>query len=146
MRQCERAYIAAVDGATLPCSSLAFHCSGFPRLEHRFQLLGLQQLWCAGSVVVACRLCYFSARGVFSDQELNLCLLHWQAIFNHWTTREIPLFILNIVYGCFLCFFWINYAGNLYILLNFAKNQFRVFLISLSEYIVCMILEFLRLI
>ena len=73
-------------------------------VEHRFELPGLQQL-CAGSAVVAYRLDYFSARGVFSDQELNLCLLHWQAILNHWTTREIPLFILNIVYGCFLCFF-----------------------------------------
>ena len=145
MRQCEWAYTVAVNGAALPCSALAFPFSGFPRCGAQIPAARASALWCAGSVVVY-RLGYFSARGVFSDQELNLYLLHWQAILNHWTTREIPLFILNIVYGCFLCFFLINYAWNVYILLNFAKNQFRVFFISLSEYVVCMILEFLRLI
>ena len=95
--------------------------------------------------VQAHRLGCFLACGIFSDRELNLGPLQWQATLNHWTTREVPLFILIIAYWCFLCFFLINYVWNLYILINFAKSQIRVFLISLSEYIICMILEFLRL-
>ena len=30
------------------------------------------------------------ACGIFPDQGLNLCPLHWQAGFNHWVTREVP--------------------------------------------------------
>ena len=59
--------------------------------EHRLQVRGLQQLWHAGSVVVAHGLQSkgsvvlvhgFScsvACGIFPDQGLNLCALHWQA-------------------------------------------------------------------
>ena len=52
------------------CGTRASHCSGFSRraqaLEH------------VGSVVVAHGLSCPIARGIFTDQEWNLCLLHWQ--------------------------------------------------------------------
>ena len=59
--------------------------------EHGLQARGLQQLWCAGSVVVACGLqssglvvmahglSSSMACGIFPDQSTNLCRLHWQA-------------------------------------------------------------------
>lgn len=31
------------------------------------------------------------ACGIFLDQELNPCPLHWQAVLNHWATRKVPL-------------------------------------------------------
>ena len=30
------------------------------------------------------------AWGIFLDQGLNWCPLHWQAILNHWTLKEAP--------------------------------------------------------
>ena len=60
-------------------------------MKHRFQVRGLQQLWHAGSVVVACglqsagsvvgvhRLSCSAACGIFLDQDLNPCPLYWQA-------------------------------------------------------------------
>ena len=47
--------------------------------EHGLQARGLQQLWHAGSVVVAHGLCCSTACGIFPDQGSNLCPLHWQA-------------------------------------------------------------------
>ena len=59
--------------------------------EHGLQVRGLQQLWHVGSVVVARRpqsagsvvvvhgLSCSAACGIFPDQGLNLCPLHWQA-------------------------------------------------------------------
>ena len=60
-------------------------------VEHGLQAHGLQQLWHAGSVVVACRLqstgsvvvahrlSCSAACGIFPDQGWNPCPLHWQA-------------------------------------------------------------------
>ena len=59
----------------------------------------------AGSVFVAHGLSRSAACGIFPDQGLNPCPLHWQAdsqplrhqgspgwrILNHWTTREVPV-------------------------------------------------------
>ena len=45
----------------------------------------------AGSVIVVRGLSCPVACGNFPEQELNLCALHWQADFNHWTTREVPI-------------------------------------------------------
>ena len=28
--------------------------------------------------------------GIFLDQGLNLCSLHWRQILNHWATRKVP--------------------------------------------------------
>ena len=47
--------------------------------EHGLQAHGLQQLWHAGSVVVAHGLSCSAACGVFPDQGSNPCSLHWQA-------------------------------------------------------------------
>ena len=42
------------------------------------RVLRLQQLHCAGSVVMAHRLICPVACGIFPNQASNLCLLHWQ--------------------------------------------------------------------
>ena len=43
----------------------------------------------AGSVFAVHGLNCSMAWGIFPDQELNPCPLHWQWILNHWTTREV---------------------------------------------------------
>ena len=52
-------------------SALISHCTGFSR--YRVQALGHM-----GSVVVVHRLSCSAICGIFLDQRLNLCLLHWQ--------------------------------------------------------------------
>ena len=47
-----------------------------------------------GLVVVAHGLSCPVACGIFSDQGLNLCPLHWQVNINHWATREVLTFNL----------------------------------------------------
>ena len=56
-------------GATLHCGAQASHCGGFPCCGSRH----------AGSVVVAHGLSCSGACGIFPDQGLNPCPLHWQA-------------------------------------------------------------------
>ena len=46
-----------------------------------------------GSVTVTHRLSCLTAYGIFLDQRLKLCPLHWQVILNYWTTKEVPLFL-----------------------------------------------------
>ena len=60
-------------------------------VEHRLRVLGAQQFWHMGSVVVTSRLqstgsvameprvSCSTACGIFLNQDLNLCLLHGQA-------------------------------------------------------------------
>ena len=55
-------------------------------VEHGFQGM-------SASVVVAHRLSYSEACGIFPDQGLNLCPLHWQAILNQWTMRVFSTFV-----------------------------------------------------
>ena len=44
------------------------------------------------------------ACAIFLDQGSNLCVLHWQAIRNHWTTRDIWLhFTKGVGWGLLLC-------------------------------------------
>ena len=71
---CGLSLVVASQGRSWLCA--ASHCSGF-------SCCGAQALGCAGSVAVAIA----AARslscpvvcGIFSEQELNLRLLHWQA-------------------------------------------------------------------
>ena len=72
--------VAVSPGAAPHCSAWAAH--------HRAWTVGLSssgscsvwsQLRCPGSVIVAHGLNCSMACGIFSDQGLNLCLLHWQA-------------------------------------------------------------------
>ena len=49
-----------------------------PLVEHRVQVHGFQYLQLEGSVVVATGLGCSTAYGIFPDQGLNLCPLHWQ--------------------------------------------------------------------
>ena len=48
---------------------------------------GLQQLWHTGLAAP----CHVGS----SQTRSNPCPLHWQCIFNHWTTREAPLTLCN---------------------------------------------------
>ena len=78
-------------GDTLRCCARASHCGGFSCCEaralgmwasvvvaHRLSSCGLCRLQSAGSVVVAHGLSCSAARGIFPDQGLNPCPLHWQ--------------------------------------------------------------------
>ena len=50
-----------------------------------------------GSVAVAHRLSCSTRGGIFPDQGLNLCLLHWWQVLDHWATRDAPRSILTAV-------------------------------------------------
>ena len=65
-------------GATLRCGARASLCGGFSCF--RAQVLGCTAYssCCMGSVVVAHGLSCSKACGIFPDQGLNLCPLHWQ--------------------------------------------------------------------
>ena len=97
-------------GATLRCGARASHCGGFSCCGAR--ALGVQAsvvvalgLWSAGSVVVAHGISCSTACGIFPDQGLNPCPLHWKAksqpldhqgspgrqMLNHCATREVPV-------------------------------------------------------
>ena len=78
-------------GTTLPCGVWASHCSGFSCcgaralgarasvVVHVGSVVVAHGLYSAGPVVVAHRLSCFAACGIFPDQGLNPCPLHWQA-------------------------------------------------------------------
>ena len=59
-------------GAALRCGARAFHCGGF-------SCCGAGALGAWASVVVAHRLGCSAACGIFPDQGLKACPLHWQA-------------------------------------------------------------------
>ena len=84
----------------LPCSAWAFssdetellsswsawtsHCSGFSccrawAIGCRTSVIVVPGFWSTGSIVVAHRFSCQLACGIFLDQELNPCLLYWQA-------------------------------------------------------------------
>ena len=66
----------------LHCYSWAFSsCSVvYPSLQYMgFSCCRTQVLGCVGSVVVAHRLSFSEVCGIFPDQGLNPCPLHWQA-------------------------------------------------------------------
>ncbi|XDA74483.1 hypothetical protein R6Z07M_004699 [Ovis aries] len=50
-------------------------------------------LWSTGSVVVAHRLSYPLACGIFLDQGSSCILCTGRRILNHWTTREAPEYL-----------------------------------------------------
>ena len=75
--------LVAVHGLFSSCGAWASHCCGFSCC--RAQALGVRAsvvvargLQSAGSVVVVHRLSCSAACGIFPDQGLNLCPLHWQ--------------------------------------------------------------------
>ena len=77
-------YLLRQAGATLRCCAQASHCGGFSccgaqALGARASVVMARGLWSASSVVVAHGLSSSAACGIFSDQGLNLCPLHWQA-------------------------------------------------------------------
>ena len=67
-----RLSLVVVSGATLHCGACASHCSGF--FGCGAQVVGLRAL-----EVVLHRLICSKACGIFLDQRLNPCPLHWQA-------------------------------------------------------------------
>ena len=118
-------------GATLCCGAQGSRCSGFSCCGSKgSRLVGTrcQQLWHTSSVVVACRLQSMgllvvvpglscsTACGIFLDQGLNPCPLHWQVDFyplHHQGSPYIagfyfPIFCRSFLYlysqGIFICF------------------------------------------
>ena len=76
--------LVAASGATLRCGVWASHCCGFSccgarALGARASVVAARGLQSTGSVVAAHRLSCFTACGIFPDQGLNQCPLHWQA-------------------------------------------------------------------
>ena len=94
--------LSLVAAITLLCSVQASHCGGF-------SCCGAQALGAWASVVVACRLqnagsvvvahglSCSAACGIFLDQGLNLCRLHWPADSSplHHQGSPIPVFLKN---------------------------------------------------
>ena len=76
------------------CSVQVPHCSAFSCCRAR--ALGM-----CTSVVEALRLSPSVACGIFPDQELNLCPLHWQAILIHHASREVQS-VLHFLHTLFL--------------------------------------------
>ena len=72
--------------------SLALWCAGFALLASLVEH-GLQRAW--ASVVVVHGLSCPVTCGIFLDQGLNPCPLHWQANSQHWTTRK-SVFPINV--------------------------------------------------
>ena len=56
-------------------ATLQFQYTGFPLWA---SLVAEHGLYSMGSVVVAHRLSCLESRGIFLDQGLNMCPLHWQ--------------------------------------------------------------------
>ena len=99
-------------GATLCCGAQGSRCSGFSCCGSKgSRLVGTrcQQLWHTSSVVVACRLQSMgllvvvpglscsTACGIFLDQGLNPCPLHWQTDFKLLDHQGSPrTFTLNM--------------------------------------------------
>ena len=67
---CTRLSLVAVSGAYSPCGVQASHCSGFCCKP---EALGME-----ASVVADLRLSCPVAHGIFLDQGLSPCPLHWQ--------------------------------------------------------------------
>ena len=66
-----RLFLLAASGGTPRCGPRAFHCTGFPGCGAEALGTQAQQL----SHELSCS----AARGIFPDQGLNPCSLHWQA-------------------------------------------------------------------
>ena len=87
---CTGLSLVVISGATLQWLCAGFSFQGLLLLQSMvFNALKLYQLLHLGSVAMVHGLSCSSLCGTFPDQESNLCPLHWQAILNHWTTREI---------------------------------------------------------
>ena len=71
--------------------------------EHGLQVCGLQQLWHAGSVVVAHGLSCSAACGIFPDQGSNPCPCIDRRILDHCANREAPysLFLILLLNSFF---------------------------------------------
>ena len=72
-------------GLLSSCHVWTSHCGGS-------SCCGVWALECTGSVVVVHGIICPMACGIFSEQGLNLCALHWQ-ILNYRTTREVPYYM-----------------------------------------------------
>ena len=73
-------------GLPSSCSAQASHCGGFSCygaqasvVQHVGSAVMVPRLWSTGSVVVVHEISCSSVYGIFLDQGLNPCPLHWQA-------------------------------------------------------------------
>ena len=112
LRCCTWALVAASGGySSLRCAG--FSLRWFLILEHSLQARGLQQLWHAGSVVVACGLqsagSVIVAHGLSCSAHMGSSRTHVRdrthvpcvvrLILNHCTTREVPSFLFFILFS-----------------------------------------------
>ena len=82
-------FIFGCSGSSLLCADfLQLWCLGSRECR-------LQQLWLKGSVVVVHRLSFPSACGIFLDQGVNLCPLHWRMDLTTGLPGKSP-YIVNI--------------------------------------------------
>ena len=75
------------------CDMWASHCSGPSCCGAQAHIVAAYDVCSRGSVVVAHRRSWSTAWGIFPDQGLNLCLLHWQAnssTLSHQGSPHIP--------------------------------------------------------
>ena len=86
---CAQAFSSCGERGLLLVVVRASHCGGF-------SCCGARALGAQASVVVAHRLSCSAACGIFPDQGLNPCPLHWQADFQPLCHQESPKIFLFI--------------------------------------------------
>ena len=71
---------------------------GLQQMQHMGSVVFVPGLESTGSVFVAHRLRCYVACGIFPDQGLNLCLLHWQADSLPVSHQGKPIGVLILVF------------------------------------------------
>ena len=85
---CGLSLVAASGGVTPFCGSWASHCGGLPC--YGVQAPGSRASVAVGSLVVSQGLNCSATCGIFPDQGLNPCPLHWQEDFCSLHHRKVP--------------------------------------------------------
>ena len=126
----------------LPCSAWAFssdetellsswsawtsHCSGFSccrawAIGCRTSVIVVPGFWSTGSIVVAHRFSCQLACGIFLDQELNPCLLYWQANSLPLSHQGSPYYV--ILYSYIIQVWWLVVPTRLLCPWNFPSKN-----------------------
>ena len=83
-----------------------FCCCGTWVLGHAGSAVVVPGLWSTGSIAVAHRLRCSMAWGIFLDQGLNLCLLHWQTDSLSLNHQGCPRFFFSLKENPFMEIPW----------------------------------------
>ena len=88
------------------CAARASHCCDFSLQSTGSRLTGLGSFRTVSVVVAHGRRCS-SACGIFQDQELNPCPVHWPADLIHCTTRKVQVWLFDwedgVLFGDLQC-------------------------------------------